>query len=250
MVDHVLVVLAGLLGSVPAAIVVATLLLRVLLLPLSLRAYRAERVRARLAPRMAELRERHSHEPVVLAERTAALMRGEGSGPFAGLLPSLAQAPFVWLLYREFTGTAMHGHALLGADLTARLVAYPTLLAGWLVVAALGVIALWNVRQLPEGSPRFVRALSFGTVLFAPFAPLAAGLYLVTTGVWTAAERWVFRRPLPGEPEPRTGGAGRKADGPGPDAGGPGRKGAGSRGRRAAEPGRESGAKRRRARRP
>ncbi|MEV8512657.1 YidC/Oxa1 family membrane protein insertase [Dactylosporangium sp. NPDC051484] len=262
--------LAGLLGSVPAAIVVATLLLRALLLPLSLRVYRAERARARLAPQIAELRERHSHEPVVLAERSTALMRGAGSGPFAGLLPQLAQAPFVWLLYREFTGTAMQGHTLLGADLTARLVTHPALLAGWLVVAALGGIALWNVRQLPEGSPRFVRALSFGTVLFAPFAPLAAGLYLVTTGVWTAAERWVFRRPPTGELEPRTGGAGRKAGGPQSDVGGPGRnnggsgrglaepgpkadgsrrKGAGSAGRSAAEPGRKGGGKRRRARR-
>ncbi|MFG2039238.1 membrane protein insertase YidC [Dactylosporangium sp. NPDC048998] len=238
MVHHVLIVLAGVLGSVPAAIVVATLLLRALLLPLSLRAYRAERVRARLAPRIAELRERHSHEPVVLAEKTAALMRGEGSGPFAGLLPSLAQAPFVWLLYREFTGTAMHGHTLLGAELTARLVGHPALVAGWLVVAALAGIALWNVRQLPEGSPRFVRALSFGTVLFAPFVPLAAGLYLVTTGVWTAAERWVLRRAPAGEPGRQTDGAGRKADGPGPNAGGPRRKDGGS-GRSVAEPGRK-----------
>lgn len=179
----------------PAAIVVATLALRAALLPLSLRGYRAERVRARLAPRLAELRQRHAGEPVVLAGKTSALLRAEGSGPFAGLLPSLAQAPFVWMLYREFTAPGMHGHTLLGADLTARLAAHPALLAGWLVVAALAAIAVWNVRQVPADAPWLVRVLSFGTVLFAWFAPLAAGVYLVASGAWTAAERWIFRRP-------------------------------------------------------
>jgi YidC/Oxa1 family membrane protein insertase len=192
-VHHVLVALSGLLGSMPAAIIAATLLLRAALLPLSLRGYRAERVRTALAPQLAALRDRHAGEPVVLAEKTAELLRAEGSGPFAGLLPALAQAPFVWLLYREFTGPAMRGHGLLGADLTARLVGHPALPAGWLVVAALAAIALWNVRRLPAGTPRLARALSFGTVLFAPFAPLAAGLYLVTSAGWTAVERWVCR---------------------------------------------------------
>ncbi|MFI5909035.1 YidC/Oxa1 family membrane protein insertase [Dactylosporangium sp. NPDC051541] len=193
MVHHVLLALAGLLGSVPAAIVAATILLRAALLPLSVRGYRAERIRAKLAPELAGLRERHKHEPVVLAEKTTAVMREAGSGPFAGLLPMLAQAPFIWVVYREFTNGGMHGYSVLGADLTQRLYSRPALLAGWLIVAALTAIAVWNVRQLPAESPAFVRVLSFGTVAFAAFVPVAAGIYLVTTGLWTAAERWYFR---------------------------------------------------------
>jgi YidC/Oxa1 family membrane protein insertase len=191
---HVLVLLADGTGSVAAAIVIATLAVRAALLPLSLRSYRAEKIRARLAPQLAALRERHGKDPLVLAEKTTALLRAEGSGPLAGLLPVLAQAPFIWLLYREFTGAAVRGHTLLGADLTARLFEHPALLAGWLVVAALAAIAVWNVRQLPEGSPGFVRALSFGTVAFAAVTPVAAGIYLVTSGLWTAVERAVARR--------------------------------------------------------
>ncbi|WP_432987896.1 YidC/Oxa1 family membrane protein insertase [Dactylosporangium sp. CA-233914] len=192
MVHHVLLGLAGLLGSVPAAIVVATLVLRALLLPLSMRSYHAQRVRARLAPRIAELRQRHGHEPVVLAQETTAVLRAAGSGPFAGLVPVLAQAPFVWLLYREFTNGGMHDHTLLGADLTLRLIAHPALLAGWIIVALLVAVAVWNLRRLPADAPRLVRVATFGTVVFAPLVPLAAGIYLVTTGVWTAVERWVF----------------------------------------------------------
>ncbi|GAA0715049.1 membrane protein insertase YidC [Dactylosporangium roseum] len=194
MVHTVLEGLAALLHSMPAAVIVATVLLRAAMLPLSVRAYRAERVRSRLAPQLAALREQHATEPVILAEKTTALLRAEGSGPFAGLLPALAQAPFIWMLYRQFTAPGMHGHTFLGADLTFRLVGHPAVLVGWLVVAALAGIALVNVRQLPAGAPSLVRVLPFGTVAVAAFAPLAAGLYLVTSGLWTTVERWWFRR--------------------------------------------------------
>ncbi|MFD0581388.1 YidC/Oxa1 family membrane protein insertase [Dactylosporangium darangshiense] len=200
-VHHVLIWLAGGLGSVPVAIVVATVLLRAALLPLSLRGYRAERVRARLAPQLEEIRRRHGKEPVVAAEKTSELLRREGSGPFAGFVPMLAQAPFVWLLYREFTGNSMHGYTLLGGDLTARLVAHPGLLVGWGIVAALVCVAVWNLRQVPAGTPLLVRVLAFGTVAVAPFVPVAAGVYLVTSGVWTAVERRIFR----GKPAPTSG---------------------------------------------
>lgn len=198
MLHHVLVLLAATTGSVAAAIVIATIAVRAALLPLSLRAYRAEKIRVRLAPQLAALRKRHDKDPAVLAERTAALMRAEGSGPLAGILPTLAQAPVVWLLYREFSGSAVRGHTLLGADLTARLVDHPALPAGWLIVAALAALAVWQVRRLPAassaGSPALVRVLSFGTVVFAVFTPVAAGVYLVTSGLWTAVERAVARR--------------------------------------------------------
>ncbi|WP_141583502.1 hypothetical protein [Actinomadura sp. WMMA1423] len=38
------------------------------------------------------------------------------------------------------------------------------------------------------------RAMPFGTIAVAAFVPLAAGLYLLTSGAWTAAERAVLHR--------------------------------------------------------
>ncbi|WP_225848194.1 hypothetical protein [Streptomyces sp. HPF1205] len=52
----------------------------------------------------------------------------------------------------------------------------------------LGVYAAVAARLAPY--------LPFGTVVFAAFVPLAAGLYLPTTTAWTAAERWyLYREP-------------------------------------------------------
>jgi YidC/Oxa1 family membrane protein insertase len=53
--------------------------------------------------------------------------------------------------------------------------------------------------MVDQGDPsartaRIAPYLSFGTALFAMIMPLAAGLYLLTTTAWTAAERWLLHR--------------------------------------------------------
>jgi YidC/Oxa1 family membrane protein insertase len=41
------------------------------------------------------------------------------------------------------------------------------------------------------------RVAPFATVVFAAFLPLAAGLYLLASGTWTAVERAVLHRGIP-----------------------------------------------------
>ncbi|MED7954699.1 YidC/Oxa1 family membrane protein insertase [Streptomyces sp. BE303] len=52
---------------------------------------------------------------------------------------------------------------------------------------------------LPQPALALLPYLSFGTVLFAALVPLAAGVYLLTTTAWSAAERaWLHRNaPVP-----------------------------------------------------
>jgi YidC/Oxa1 family membrane protein insertase len=46
----------------------------------------------------------------------------------------------------------------------------------------------------PAGLGLVGRILPYTTVVIAAFVPLAAGIYLLTTTVWTAAERALLRR--------------------------------------------------------
>jgi len=56
-----------------------------------------------------------------------------------------------------------------------------------------------------QGAVGFLmRILPFATVAFAALVPLAAGLYLLTTTAWAAAERAVFNRLAPAPPAPTT----------------------------------------------
>ena len=103
-------ILAPLLGGLAtaAAIIAFTMLIRLVLLPLSYFAVRGsvrgEGARARLQPKIAELQRRHTSDPRRLQDELGALQRAEGSGMFGGCLPLLIQVPFLSVMYRLFTG--------------------------------------------------------------------------------------------------------------------------------------------------
>src|SRR5687767_10640735 len=105
-------------GSAALAIVLFTVAVRLALLPLNVRQARTVKIRERLAPKLRELRKRYARNPERLSRETSALFAKEGSSPFAGILPMLAQLPFMWLMYRMATHpTALAGHDLFGAPL-------------------------------------------------------------------------------------------------------------------------------------
>ncbi|MCU7826668.1 YidC/Oxa1 family membrane protein insertase [Kitasatospora sp. DSM 101779] len=198
------------------ALVLFTALVRLALHPLARAAARGEKVRMRLAPQVAELNRRHKGRPEKLQAALTELYREEKSSPFAGFLPMLVQIPFFSVMYRLFTTpNDLLGHTLAGVPLGLHLGEART--AGQFLVlgalyAAIGAVC-WvgfrRARRAAAASPataaapvtRLLPYLSFGTVLFAAFVPLAAGLYLLTTTAWTAAERaWLHR----GVPAPAT----------------------------------------------
>ena len=113
--------LAPLAGAQAAAlaVVVLTVLVRLVLIPVGVSQARAQRMRRRLAPRLAELRRRHVKNPERLQRETIALYAEEKASPFAGCLPLLLQAPVLSLVYGVFLLPTVNGHAnaLLGETL-------------------------------------------------------------------------------------------------------------------------------------
>jgi YidC/Oxa1 family membrane protein insertase len=213
-------VLGGL--AAVAAIVVFTMAVRLLLMPLSLRALRGQAAQARLAPHLVALRQRYGKQPERLQREMAALYKREGTSMFAGFAPLLLQWPFLSVMYLLFRSPVVGGtantlltHDLLGVPLGthwlsgAGLVSAQgavflglfALLAGlcWLS-ARLGRLMMAHVTGASPapgaaGSPGLlVRVLPYLTVVIAAFAPLAAGIYLLTTLAWSLAERMLYSR--------------------------------------------------------
>jgi YidC/Oxa1 family membrane protein insertase len=221
--------LAGVLAPLPgglaaaAAIVAFTILVRLLVLPLGYYAFRGERARARLAPKVADLHRRHAKQPERLQRELAALYQQEGVGTLTGCLPALLQVPFFAVVYRLFLSADIAGgpnillrQHLLGASLgshwlsgTGPLSAQGLVFCG--LFALLALIALLSVRLArrsaapgaaqpagPSGiTGVLTRFMPFATVVIAALVPLATGLYLLTTTAWAAAERLIFRRLAP-----------------------------------------------------
>ncbi|MEU6232070.1 YidC/Oxa1 family membrane protein insertase [Kitasatospora sp. NPDC047058] len=199
------------------AIVLFTVCVRLALHPLARAAARGEKARARLAPKVAELNRKHKGRPEKLQAALAELYKEEKASPFAGCLPMLVQIPFFSVMYRLFTTpNDLLGHTLFGVPLglhvgsaqgAAQWVVFGVLYAG---LAAVGYAGFRRARRAqaaqaaqPTAQPgqpglAFLPYLSFGTVLFAALVPLAAGVYLLTTTAWSAAERaWLHRGSVP-----------------------------------------------------
>jgi YidC/Oxa1 family membrane protein insertase len=205
------------------AIVLVTLALRAALIPVGRAQVRAEAGRRRIAPKLAELRRRWAKNPERLQRETLALHAAEKVSPFAGMLPTFAQAPVVALVYGLFTHPVISGQAnvllaqhLAGVPLAASLVStlgalsvgsvlvFGALLAAIAAAAVLGrrENLRWAVPAEPgagSGARGLAAALSWlplVTVVFAAFVPLAATLYLAVATIWTQVERAILRRAM------------------------------------------------------
>jgi YidC/Oxa1 family membrane protein insertase len=195
-----------------AAIVVFTLAVRLLLSPLSFAALRGQARIAALQPRIAELRTRCARQPDRLQRELTALYAAEGGGMLAGCLPLLLQLPFFSVVYRLLESATVAGRS--NVLLTRRLLAAP-LGSHWLtgvgpasaqglvflgLFVLIGAACFAATRVTRTAAPQeaagrlITAALPYLTVAIAAFAPLAAGLYLLTSTAWTAAERAIWRR--------------------------------------------------------
>lgn len=208
-------------GSAAAAlaVVLATLGVRLALTPLTRSQVRAELHRERLAPQLRALQRRYAKRPEVLQRKTMELYREQGTSPFAGMLPALAQSPVLLVVYGVFTHpliggepNALLGQSFAGAELGGTLLDDPS---GWLphallLVAIAGVAALHRLVALrrmadavaagaPEsGLQRALTWMPFAVIVVAALVPLAAALYLAVGTAFTLGERLVWRRVLRG----------------------------------------------------
>ncbi|MFF0268118.1 YidC/Oxa1 family membrane protein insertase [Kribbella sp. NPDC004536] len=194
------------------AIVLCTAVIRLCLVPLSVRAQRGLKARAELMPQLKQLSEKHRNNPERLQRELAKLQAESGTSMFAGFLPTLAQLPFFWLMYTLFSRAVVAGEpnqlisgTLLGAPLGTHWPIFTGTPAYLVVAVLLAVVGFFSarlqLRQLDASatpastwSRRVAQLLPFGTLLSAAFVPLAAGLYLLTTTAWTVVERTILNR--------------------------------------------------------
>jgi len=199
-----------------AAIIAFTIAVRIVLMPLSLRAFRAQMAATRLAPQLLALRQRYAKKPERLQSEMSALYRQEGTSMFASIKPLLFQWPFLSVMYLLFRSPLIAGkpntllaHDLLGVPLGSHWLSGAGLVSmhGGVFLGLFALLAglCWLSSRLgqrmaapaADGTPGtgvLVKALAYLTVVIAAFTPLAAGIYLLTSMGWSLAERRFFFR--------------------------------------------------------
>ena len=87
-------------GNFGVAILVFTLVIKILFFPLANKAYKSMAKMKVLAPKMAELKERYKDDPQKAQTEMMALYRSEKVNPASGCLPILIQIPVFFALYK------------------------------------------------------------------------------------------------------------------------------------------------------
>lgn len=86
-------------GDVGIAIIVITIVIKVILFPLSLRVAKTQYEVRLLEPEIAGLKEKHNGDREKIAKETMAIYKREGTNPFSSFFLTLIQVPILLALY-------------------------------------------------------------------------------------------------------------------------------------------------------
>jgi YidC/Oxa1 family membrane protein insertase len=89
-------------GDMGLAIIVLTILLKILLYPLSQRALKSQRALQKLQPKVEALKAKYKDQKDKLAQELMGLYKQEKVSPMSSCLPLLIQLPFLIALYQVF----------------------------------------------------------------------------------------------------------------------------------------------------
>ena len=204
------------------AIVMLTLVVRLLLLPLFVKQYRSARRMQEVAPQMKELQRKYKGNKPKLQEEMMKFYKENDVNPFGSCLPLVAQAPVFIALYftlRDSASTFADGTDLGFLGVIPNISALLTDI-GWAVIPLVAVYALSQlISSELSSSPTMsknqrwlMRLLPIGIVFFVFQFPVPAGLviYWATTNLWTAGQQLVLKRRIEAEIELQ-GGSGSSA---------------------------------------
>lgn len=204
-------------GSVGWSIILLTVLIRVILLPSSIKAARSATKLQRLQPKMNEIKERFKGDQKKQNEEMMKMYKEEGASPFGSCLPLLIQLPILLILYRVFTvglDTSRYGllynftprpevlhPVFLGIDLAKPELWILPILAGLL---QLGLSLMTMPKPVPgkdgkiDPTQAMTRQMTFlfpiMTIFIGRSIPAALTLYWVITTLFGLGQQWYVNK--------------------------------------------------------
>ena len=101
----------GLIPNYGLAIILVTLLIRMLLFPLQFKSFKSMKKMQKLQPQLQKIKEKFGDDPQKVQKETMELFKKSGANPMSGCLPLILQMPVFFAMYQVF----LHSVELLGA---------------------------------------------------------------------------------------------------------------------------------------
>ena len=108
---HILNAIYGIVGNYGIAIIIVTVLMRIIIFPLTLKQEKSMKKMRELQPELEKIKEKYKDNPQEYQQKTAELYRESGVNPLGGCLPLLIQMPVFVALYWAFSGNAIPADA-------------------------------------------------------------------------------------------------------------------------------------------
>ena len=89
-------------GSYGLAIIILTVIIKIILYPLTKKQIQSMKAMQEIAPKMKKLQEKYNDDPAALQQKMMQLYQKAGVNPLAGCLPMLIQMPILMALYYTF----------------------------------------------------------------------------------------------------------------------------------------------------
>lgn len=210
------------------AIIVLTILIKILLYPLGIKTIYSQKIIAGLQPKIKEIQEKYKGDRGKQTQATMELYRKERINPFSGCLPLLIQLPILIALYRVFWGGFQPEQMIhlynfvprpeiinpnfLGLVNLSHSNTIMALLAGISQFVQLKMISPRRKKINPFNNPKKGQMVKFSEIIqrqteyFFPIftvfillkMPSAIGLYWIVTTVFSIIQQYLVLRKIPG----------------------------------------------------
>jgi len=202
-------------GDIGVAIIVLTIILKIVLAPLSHKSLQSQRALQQIQPKVEELKLKYKDQKERLSQELMILYKTEKVNPFSSCLPILIQLPFLIALYQVFS----HGLASQSLDILYQFIHNPghlnTTFLGfwdlvkpnWLLAVVTGAAQYWQSKSLIKKpttttdnitstmNKQMLYVMPAVTVFFGFSLPGGLMLYwLINTLLTVAQQYWSIHR--------------------------------------------------------
>lgn len=194
--------LGRLFGNYGVAIIILSILIKVVLYPLTRKSYQSMREMQTLQPKITVLREKYSKDPQRLNQETMKLYKEHKVNPAGGCLPMLLQMPVLFALFRLFRSTIMFRLATFGPirDLSSPDAMIQMGSSSIHVLPILMGATMFIQQKISVQDPKQKMMAYFMPVFLTfIFYRMSAGLnlYYLMFNVLTIAQEMIIKRPRP-----------------------------------------------------
>ena len=188
---YVLNWLYSIFGNYGVAIIVLTLLIRIVFYPLSFKSYKSMREMAKLQPKLKELQAKYKGKPDQLNKATMELYKKHKVNPFGGCLPMLIQIPVFFALYNVL----LNAIELRGAPFVLWITDLSSKDPYYILPIIMGITMYIQQKLTPAtGDPTQQKLMMFlpviFTIMFMSF-PSGLVLYWTTNNILTLLQQFI-----------------------------------------------------------